>query len=156
MPETRNAYEGKLSWVQASGLGKSWATASAPASGVIGFVTNFTFNSALDRQVIKERGVPSHHKIVAKNEIPVSFDVQFAVTADWPAPATASGTTTPMIHLELRMSAGELGAASAIYAQFYGWPVNAFDFAETNPANTLKFQGNALGMSAWNASGYLG
>lgn len=153
--ETRNQFEGALRWVQASGSGRSWQTASAPASGVFGFVTNFTFPSALTREVISERGVPSHHKLVSVQSIPISFDVQFADTANIPNPATASGTTTPMVHLELRMSAPELGATSAIYAQFYGVAFNSKSFTETNPANTQSVQGVALGMSAWNASGYL-
>jgi len=154
--ETRNRFEGVLRWVQASGSGKAWQTASAPASGTFGFVTNFTFTTALDRQVISERGIPSHHKLVALQSIPISCDVLFADTANVPKPATASGSTTPMVHLELRMSAPELGATSAIYAQFYGVAFNSQDFTETNPANTQRLQGVALAMSAWNASGYLG
>lgn len=153
--ETRNQFEGALRWVQASGSGKAWQTASAPASGTFGFVTNFTFTSGLDRQVISERGQPSHHKTVGIQPIQVNFDVQFADTANIPNPATANGTTTPMVHLELRMSAPELGATSAIYAQFYGVAFNSKSFTETNPANTQSVQGVALGMSAWNASGYL-
>jgi hypothetical protein len=43
MTELRTRLEGSLRWVQASGSGNVWATASAPASGVFGYVTNFTF-----------------------------------------------------------------------------------------------------------------
>ena len=156
MPEARNALEGTLRWVQASGSGSSWATASAPASRTLGFVENFKFTSALQRDVIMSRGRASHHKLVSVGPIPVSFDVLYAVTADWPSPATASGSTTPMVHLELKMTAPEVAALTGIYYQFYGWPINSLDFSETTPANRLSFQGQALGMSGANASGYLG
>jgi len=156
MGEARNALEGTLSWVQASGSGKSWLTASAPASGTLGFVENFRFTSALTREVIMERGIPSHHKLVSKQAIPVSFDVLWANTAEWPyAALTASGSTTPMVHLELKMTAPETPALTGNYYMFFGWPVNSLDFTETTPANRLSFQGQALGMLGPTASGYI-
>ena len=42
MPEVRNRYEGALRWVQASGSGSGWATASGAPTALMGFVRNFT------------------------------------------------------------------------------------------------------------------
>ncbi len=38
MPEVRIMSEGTLRYVQGSGSGRTWGTASAPASGLYGYV----------------------------------------------------------------------------------------------------------------------
>ncbi len=63
--EARVFAEGTLKWVQASGTGPAWATASAPASATVGFVqAGVSTNSAATIVTVKERGFPHHHKQV--------------------------------------------------------------------------------------------
>jgi len=155
MTEVRNSTEGSLRWVQASGSGSTWATASAPASGLIGYVSNVTFTSARDVQVISNRGIPSHHKFVAKTPVSVQFDLQWGITGDYPPMnVTGSGATVQMVHLELKSTAAEDG--SALYHQIHGVSINSMAWTETTPANTMQFQGVGLAMVGPTASGYLG
>lgn len=155
MAEVRNAYEGSLRWVQASGSGTSWATASAPASGLLGYVTNFTYTSGKQVAVISDRGIPKHQKTTQKDAITLSFDVQYGITGDYPTfLTTGSGATEPMVHLELKMTAPEAGAA--IYKQFYGVANLNKNFSEGNPANTNSWSCQGLAMNGPTASGYLG
>jgi len=155
MTEVRSQNEGTLYWVQASGSGNLWATASAPASGTLGYVTNLTHTSARDIQQIFDRGKPKHHKWVQDQAITVQFDLQYGITADYPpVNITASGSTTPMIHMELKMTAPENGASE--YFQYHGVALNSLQFTEATPANTQVWQGMALAMNGSTASGYLG
>ena len=62
MAEVRTNFEGSLRYVQGSGSGTSWATASAPVTGLIGYVTNLTWTSAQDFLVVSDNGVPTHQK----------------------------------------------------------------------------------------------
>ena len=155
MAEIRNRAEGTLRWVQASGSGTAWATASAPTSGLLGYVRNFTWTSGRTIQVISDRGVPTHNKLVSKEGINVSFDVAYGVTGDYPPTnATGSGATVPMVHMEFKMTAKEAGAG--IYYQFYGMPIASMNFTEGDNENTISFQGVALAMIGPTGSGYLG
>lgn len=155
MAEIRNRHEGTLRWVVASGSGTAWATASAPTSGLLGFVRNFTWNSGRTIQVISDRGTPNHNKLVSKEGITVSFDLAYGITGDYPGMnVSGSGATVPMIHGEFKMTAKEAGAA--IYYQFYGLPIASQNFTEGDQENTISFQGVALGMNGPTASGYLG
>ena len=155
MPEVRNATEGTLRWVVQSGSGTAWATASAPASGLVGYVTNFTFTSGRTITPISNRGIPAMHKFVSKEVITLSFDVQWGITADYPpTTSTGAGATVPMIGLELRSTAPEIG--SSLYQQFYGCAILSNAFTEANPANTQTWQMQALAMGPITGSGYLG
>jgi hypothetical protein len=163
MSEVRNAFEGTLRWVRASGSGSAWATAASVTGtggsdtgdwGLIGFVTNFRYTSAQTVETISERGHPSHHKQVDYQPPTLSFDVQWGITGQYPTwKITGSGASTPMIHLELKSTAPEAGAA--IYHQFMGVVLNSQDFTEGNPANTQTWNLKALAMMV-TASGYLG
>jgi len=155
MGEIRNAFEGTLRYVQASGSGTAWATASAPTSGLIGYVTNLTFNSAQQVSPIFNRGVPTHQKVTQRDVITVNFDVQWGVTGDYPDfSVTGSGATVPMKHLELKSTAPEAGGA--IYHQFIGCARLSENFTEGNPANTQTWSLQALAMTGPTGSGYLG
>jgi hypothetical protein len=155
MSEVRNMNEGTLRWVQASGNGRAWITASGAPSGVIGSVTDFRFESARQVITVPERGVPSHHKVVGWTPVQVSFDLQWGVTGDVPPLiGSGGGTTVPLIHLELKSTAPEIGGA--IYFQFFGVTLAAQGFAVGLPADTLRWHGSALAMNGPSASGYLG
>lgn len=154
MSEVRNRIEGELRWVQASGSGTAWATASAPSSGLVGFVTNFTFTSAATVATIMERGVPNHNKMVSKQPINVS------ITHNWTGtnaiPASGSGASVPMFHYELKYRQPEKGN-TGIYYQFYGVPVPSIQFTEGDEANTIALTlSNVLAMNGPTGSGYLG
>src|SRR3990167_10430313 len=83
MAEVRVAMEGVLSWVQQSGSGLSWATASAALSGAnMAFCRGMSFNSGLRTVQVPDRGIPSHNKVVGKDAINGSFSVAYANTAD--------------------------------------------------------------------------
>lgn len=165
--EVRNAYEGTLRWVRASGSGSAFATASGATGtggtstgdwGTIGYVSNFRYTSGQTITEIADRGIPTHWKKVSREVIPLSFDVLWGVTAQYPTFGItgSGGSTVPMVHMELESKALEAGAGSAIYQQFYGVVLNNTDFSETNPANTKSFNLKALAMNGPTASGYLG
>lgn len=155
MGEVRNAYEGTLRWVQASGSGVAWATASAPVSGLIGYVTNVTFTSGAQVAVISNRGIPSHQKMTQKDAPTLNFDIQWGNTGDYPSfLTTGSGASVPMVHMELKSTAPEAGAG--IYHQFHGCARLNTNFTESNPANTQSWSLQALAMNGPTASGFLG
>ena len=155
MTEVRNAFEGTLRWVNASGSGATWATASAPTSGLLGFVTNVTFTSGQQVAVIYNRGIPSHQKVTQKDAITMNFDVQWGVTGDYPDfNVTGSGATVPMKHFELKSTAPEAGGA--IYHQFVGVAKLNNNLTEANPANTQTWSLQGLAMVGPTGSGYLG
>ncbi len=145
--------EGALRWVQASGVGSSWATASAPASGLLGFVRSFGFTSAQQITTVPDRGIPNHHKITRKDPVSVTFN--FAWTGAIPVAASGTGASVPMFHLEFRSNEPENGGSGRFY-QFYGCPIQQFQFSEGEQENTFAYTLPALGMSGANASGYLG
>lgn len=152
MTEVRNQYEGTLRWVNASGSGSTWATASAPTSGLLGFVTNFTYTSAQTTEVISNRGIPSHIKQIDKQPITCSWDLLWGITGDYPVWTSGSGASVPMIHLELRSTAPE--ATAGIWLQIHGVVADSVTFTETNPANTQTWTCKGLAMMV-TGSGYL-
>lgn len=154
MPEVRNIYEGTLRWVQASGNGRAWITASGAPSGVIGNVTDFRFESARQVITVSDRGVPDHHKIAGWTPILVAFEMQWGITGDTPRAASGGGTTVPLVHLELKSTAPE--SSGAIYFQFYGVAFAAHPFAVGLPADVQRWHGSALAMNGPAASGYWG
>jgi hypothetical protein len=157
--EARVRAEGELRWVQASGSGKSWATAASPASGLLAYVTDFTWNSAVTDIQIFDRGALSHHKQTTEQVLTVNFTVQVAATGNLPVVASGSGASKMMAHLEFRMKrpevAGGASAGSGAYYTFHGVPLSQLAFTEGDP-NTLAYTLFALGMVGPTASGYLG
>lgn len=117
MPEIRNLPEGVLSWVQSSGTG-GWATASAPASGLVGYVQGgMNFQQPRQYETVYNRGTAGHFKLVRVENGKLSFDVLYGITADYPPTAiTASGVSTNQIHLEWKVTAPEIGGVQ--YWQF--------------------------------------
>jgi len=157
MTEVRTLREGTLRWVQASGSGTSWATASAPTSGLLGFVTNFTRTSAQTMEPINDRGTLSHWKKADDQPVAVSWDLLYGVTADYPVWASGSGASVPMIHLEFKATAPE-GAAGAgtLWEQFHGVVADQIILTETTPADTYSYTCRALAMNGPTGSGFLG
>ena len=105
--EVRTYREGTMRWVQASGRGTSWATASAPQSGLFGFVeAGANFQRGEEYAAIYNRGVLSHNKLIRALPVEGSFTVLEGVTADWPdnVIGTASGASVKMMHLEFKYS----------------------------------------------------
>jgi hypothetical protein len=153
MSEVRNFSEGELWWVQASGSGRVWATASAPASGLLGYVqAGFSYTSAAKYTPIMERGIPDHWKFTERSPIDLSFTM--LSTGGVPAAASGSGASVPMIHLELKHKRPE-HPGSAFYEQFHGVPIESLVFKEAAEGNTIDCKFRALGMNGPTGSGFL-
>lgn len=153
MGEVRVQIEGSMRFVQASGSGNAWATGTTPASGLFGFVQSMVVNSAQTVTVIKDRGRPSHNKIT--DIAAIDLTVNYLWTGATPEAASGASATVPMWHMEYRSSAGEIGAASAFYYDFYGVALQSVQFTEAPAGNTIAAKYTCLGMSGENASGYL-
>lgn len=153
MPEVRTFAEGELWYVQASGSGKTFATASAPVSGLLGYVqAGMSYGSAAKYQAIMERGVPDHWKFVERTPIDLSFS--FLWTGGIPSAASGTGASVPMWHLELKHKRAE-NPASAYYEQFHGVPIESLNFKENADGDTIEFKSRALAMNGPTGSGYL-
>ena len=156
MAEIRTFREGTLRWVQASGTG-GWNTASAPRSGLIGFVQpGFDFVQQKDFITISDRGTPKHHKLVQVEAGQGAFNVLFGVTAEYPDIVTASGVSTPQIHLEFRQEVTEIGATSGMYFQLLNCVEMGRKFTEDPQGNKYQFSFRYLSAIGPTASGYLG
>jgi hypothetical protein len=154
MGEVRIASEGTLWAVQASGSGNTFVTASAPASALIAYVTDFTYNSAQTVVQIMERGVPSHNKITQKQGIPVTFNALW--TGAFPTAGSGGGATVPMWHLEHRASAAEIGDGSTgAYNLFIGAALQSVQFTERAEGDQLALSFMALGCVLNTGSGYI-
>lgn len=153
MAESRVQAEGTLRFVQASGVGRTWATASAPASGLVAFVQSFSHTSAANFVQIADRGVPDHHKKVSDSPIDVTFNCLW--TGAFTGALTASGATVPMWHLEYRASAAEIGASSGFYYQYHGAVLTNNGFTEAAEGSTIALTFRALAMNGPTGSGYI-
>lgn len=153
MAEVRVMIEGSMRLVQASGSGTAWQTASAPASGIFGFVQSMTFTSAQTVTTISDRGRPNHHKITQL--APIDLTVNYLWTGATPEAASGASATVPLWHMEYRASANEIGATSAFYYDFYGAALQSVQFTEAAAGNTIAAKYVCLGMSGENPSGYL-
>lgn len=153
MAEVRVMREGTLRWVAASGSGNSWSTASAPQSGVFGFVDSFDFASAQTVTTVSDRGTPNHHKVT--DATPIDLNVTFKWTGTAPVPASGDGASVPMFHLEYRANEPE-NAGSGRYYQFYGAAMVNANFTEGMEADTIQQAFRCLAMSGVNNTGYLG
>lgn len=157
MAEVRVMMEGSLWWVQASGSGRTWATATGPASGLVGFVTDFSFTTGQTITTIMERGVPHHHKLTEKARIEPSFNFLWTGTHALPSAVTGTGASLPMFHLEFKSTRNEdgTGAGSGYYYQFMGAAFQSFDFKEAKEGNNIAMKMACLAMSGANTSGFL-
>lgn len=155
MAEVRTLREGSLWWVQGSGSGTTWATASAPASGLFGYVNSFNFSSGQTVTTISDRGTPTHHKITER--APISISVEFMWTGYTPYASgivSASGSTVNHFHLEHRATDGENGGTGR-YHQFHGVLPENLDTTEQTEGNTVSMSLMALAMNGPTASGYI-
>lgn len=158
MSEVRVGMEGSLSWVQASGSGRTWATATGPASGVaMAFITDFSFTSGQTITTIMDRGRPHHHKQTEVAPIDVSFSFNWTGQNAIPSATTGTGASVPMFHYEFKSTRNEdgSGAGSGYYYQFMGAAFLSTDFKEAKEGDTHAYKIRALAMSGANTSGYL-
>lgn len=157
--EVRVFAEGALYWVQASGTGGAWATASAATTALVGFVEAGMNQTSAQRIVtITDRGIPKHHKIIGKEPIELTLEFKQAVTANDPAitVATSSGASTPMIHMELKSDSVELGGGSATYRQFRYGVLSDNQWTEQEEGNMARQTWVFLEMNGPTGSGYVG
>jgi hypothetical protein len=156
LTEIRNAREGALYWLAASGSGSAWATASGASGRLLAYVQSFTWTSGKTVNPVFDRGTLSHWKATDNGQpISLSFAVLYAVTGNWPTSlASGSGATVPMAHLEFKMTAPEAGAAQ--WYQFHGCPIDQLQFGEEANANTQTITMRALAMVGPTGSGYIG
>jgi len=155
MTEVRVQAEGELRWVQASGTGVAWATASAPQSGDFAFVRSFDFSSAQTHQIVMNRGTPDHWKHISKSTITVN--VQADWTGYWPSALTSSAASLPLMNLEFVAREPELGITpTGRYIQFHGVVVDNIQVTENENADTIAFTFQALATDGMTASGFLG
>jgi len=158
--EVRVLAEGTFRIVQQSGSGLTWATASAPASGLMGFVQNgMSITSAQKIETIMERGKPAMQKVIESSPIKVAMKNLISYQTGKSLPftmLTASGSTVPMFLGEWKQAAPEIGATSALYYQFYGCAIESLKLTEDAKGDNNDWQFVALAMNGPTASGYLG
>lgn len=148
------AMEGDLRWVTHSGNQNSWATASAPTSGVFGFVEGFSFGSAQEIATINERGNPNHLKRISKAAI--TLKVNFLTTGYMLASALQNNTLEQFnLEFKSRNSAQGSNAGTGRFYQFHGMAMQSNDYAENKEGNTIDIPFIGLGMVGPTASGYL-
>ena len=124
---------------------------------MVGFVqAGLSWTSARTVVTVMERGSAHHHKVteVPGNELSVSY-LQ-AVTANLAAPATASGASTPQVHVEIRSTDTEAPAVTGQYWQFHNCVLVSRQWTEQPEGNTLQETYRFLTMNGPTASGYLG
>lgn len=157
--EVRIMAEGTFRVVQASGSGRTWATAATPVSALLGFVQNgMSITSAQTVTQIMDRGVPDHNKITEKAGIKVSISQLITHhTGLFPMiHVTSSGTTVPMMHGEWRVSAAEIGnGATGTYYQFHGIATESLKITEDSKGNKIDYSFVCLAMTGPTGSGFL-
>lgn len=152
--EVRTFPEGTLRMVQASGSGRTWATASAPSSALFAYVqAGVSVQSARTINAIMERGNPDHWKYGEAQPLTVTFTVK--QTGAISAFLTASGASVPMVHIEHRASAPENGTLTGIFNQFMGCVIQSINWTENPDGNTIQFTFGALAANLFTGSGYL-
>ena len=153
--EVRTMAEGALRWVQASGTG-AWNTASAAATGLIGFVqAGLAIASAREFATVMERGAVHHHKRIRAAAPEVTFTYLQAVTGNMANPATGSGASTPQAHFELRHTDEELPSVTAQWFQFHNGVMLSRGWTEGENGNQFQETWRFLGMVGPTGSGYL-
>lgn len=152
--EVRVMREGELRFVRASGVGSTWATASAPVSGIMGYVQSLSFTSAQTITTISERGTPNHHKLTERSPIDVTFECLW--TGSFPTAVSGSGATLPMWHLEHRASAGEVGnGTTGDFHQFHGAALISHQWTEAREGNRIALTFRCLAYVGPTGSGFL-
>ena len=150
--EVRTLREGFLWWVQASGSGIAWATASAPTSGLFGYVQSMDYTSGMTYTVVYERGIPHHRK--ANQNTPITVNANVMWSGSHPTAVSGSGASVPMFHLEHQANAPENGGTGRFH-QFHGVVIPSYAWTESMDGNTMAFTMEALAMNGPTASGYL-
>lgn len=152
--EVRTFPEGTLRLVQASGSGRTWATAATPVSALMGYVqAGASLQSARTITTIMERGVPDHHKVT--EAAPLSFSFTFKQTGTIPTGVTGAGASVPMWHIEHRASAPENGTLTGIFNQFMGCVIESNNWTENPDGNSIQLTFKALAANLYTGSGYL-
>lgn len=152
--EVRTFPEGTLRVVQASGSGRSWATAASPVSALIGYVqAGFNITSARTVNTIMERGLPDHHKF--GEAAPPEWTFSFKQTGTIPSSLTASGASVPMWHVEHRASAVENGPATGVFNQLHGGVVINLGWTENPDGNVFSMTLRGLAQVLATGSGWL-
>lgn len=153
--EVRTQQEGTLWWVQASGSGTTWATASAPQSGLVGYVQSFSHTNANGNEyiTIRDRGRKTHQKFSQEPDQSVTFDFLWTGTYAYPT-ATASGASVPMFHLEFRASAVE-NPGTGYYYQYYGCTMANDDLSENAEGDSISVTYTPLKIVGPTGSGYI-
>jgi hypothetical protein len=144
-------HEGELRFVQASGSGRTWATGTSPVSGIFAYVRSMSYTSGATINVVNERGIPDHNKLVSRQ--PIAVTVNCAWTGGIPSAASGSGASVPMFHLEYRASAAETPTTGQ-YLQFMGVPLVSTQWTEGDE-DTMAFTFQALAMVGPTGSGFL-
>lgn len=156
MSEARVFAEGALRYVEASGSGTSWGTASAATTGLVSYVqAGLAAASARRVATIMERGFPSHHKIIGAEAPTVQFTYLLSnVAGVLPYTATADGASVPLYHLELKSDADE-GDATAVWQQFIRGVLESRNITEAEEGNTVQENWRFIAMNGPTASGYI-
>ena len=154
--EIRNRQEGHLYWVQASGEGRTWATASGAATALVAYVRDLDWTSSQTVTAIMDRGVPDHHKVIDRQPVRLAFTLAEAITGQFPLPVSGAGASVPLLHLEFKQSVPENPAVSGIYYQFFGVPVAQVRFVDGERENTRLYTLRALAMNGPTGRGYIG
>ena len=154
--EVRNLPEGSMRWVQSSGTG-GWLTASAPNSGLFGYVrAGMSFQQPRKYGAVYNRGTAGHFKFVQKETVKVTFSLGYGVTADYPPTGvTASGVSVPQIHLEFKATAPESPSLTGLYWEFLNCVPSNRVFKEGDAEDTYDFTFEALDFVGPTASGFL-
>ena len=154
MAEVRIQAEGSLRFVRASGSGRTWATGAAAPAGILAYVRSFDYTSAQTITTVMDRGLPDHHKATQFAPIDVTF--RCAWTGAYPSAVSGSGATVPMLHLEHRASAAEIGnGTTGVFHQFIGGALVSNKFTEGADENTIDLTYRFLSMVGPTGSGYL-
>lgn len=154
--EVRHRQEGHLYWVQASGQGRTWVTASGAATALLAYVRDLGWTSAQTVTAILDRGVPVHHKVTDRQPVMLSFTLAEAITGQFPQPVSGGGASVPLLHLEFKQAVPEDAGVSGIYYQFLGVPVAQVQFADGARENTRQYTLRALAMNGPTGRGYIG
>lgn len=155
--EARIFAEGSLRWVIASATGHTWQTASAPLTGLVGYVqAGLTFTRNRNVISVMERGIPDHFKQASKAAVDVQFTFLQAVTANMPPTAiTAAGASLPLLHMELKHNAVEAGGPTAQYHQFICGAFVSDPFTEAEDGNKYQQTWRFLELQGPVHTGYL-
>lgn len=155
--EVRIFKEGAARWVQASATANAgWKTASGAATALVGFVEEgAAFDSGRTVTPIMDRGSLNHFKVTEQGPVRFTLSFKQAVTANMPAPATASGASVPAIHWEVKHNVDELGGGTAQYHQFIHCVEQRRGWREGKEGNVYEMEYVAAQMVGPTASGYI-